>query len=357
MKVKKLFIALGVLLLAILLIVGAYVAYLFIDYSRIEDRQSLDVDQRASTPLYAGEEKTIVSWNIGFGAYSADYSFFMDGGKESRARSRESVEHCLATVTDVLKAQSADFMLVQEVDTDSTRSHHVDERAPLKDAFAQHSSVFAENYHSSYLFYPIPEPHGASNSGILTLSAAPIDSALRRSLPIERGVRKFFDLDRCYSVSRIPMEDGREFCLYNLHLSAYTADGSIATEQLALMLADMAEERAAGNCVIAGGDFNKDVWGDSSAVTGISGEDYSWAQPFPTELLPEGFTLVDSLDREHPVLSCRGTDAPYEKGKSYEVTLDAFIVSDNVRVLDCQVLDTGFAVTDHNPISMRFVLE
>lgn len=354
---KRLLIAALILLGIALLVVAGYLVYLLLDYSRIPDNQKLEVRPGGEGALPAGAERTIVSWNIGFGAYSADYSFFMDGGTESRARSKEAVEHSVRTVIERLKALNADVLFVQEVDEDSTRSYHVNERGMIEDAFAEgYSATFARNYDSSYLFYPILEPHGASRSGILTLSNARISGALRRSLPIEKGLRKFFDLDRCYAVSRVPTDDGRELCLFNLHLSAYTSDGSIATEQLAQMLADMERERAAGNYVIAGGDFNKDVWGNSAQITGISGADYSWAQPFPTELLPEGFRLVETLDSENPVLSCRGTDKPYRKGESYEVTLDGFIVSDNVRALDAGVIDTGFAVTDHNPVFMRFML-
>lgn len=354
---KKMLKLLLALLLAVLLVAAGYVAYVFLDYHRIPDNQPLDVNQRAQGALPVGEELTIASWNVGFGAYSADYSFFMDGGKESRARSAEAARDNVLAAVERLQGMEPDLVLAQEVDTDSTRSYHVNQRALFEDGFPEHSAVFAQNYDSSYLFYPFHEPIGASKSGIVTLANAPITEAVRRSLPIEGGFRKFLDLDRCYDLCRIPLSNGGELALFNLHLSAYTADGSIATEQLRILLAEMKAERDAGRCVIAGGDFNKDVWGDSSAVTGISGEDYSWAQPFPTELLPEGFTLVDSCDREHPVLSCRDTAAPYEKGVTYEVTLDAFIVSDNVEVLDCEVVDTGFATTDHNPIRMEFRLK
>ena len=47
---------------------------------------------------------------------------------------------------------------------------------------------------------------------------------------------KLVDLDRCYSVSRVPLENGRELVLYNFHLSAYTSDGTIAEEQLEMLL-------------------------------------------------------------------------------------------------------------------------
>lgn len=344
--------ALG-LLLALVLVVGGYVAYVMLDYYRVEDNQELLCVQRSDAALEADEELTLITWNLGFGAYNDNYSFFMDGGTESRAFSKEICEANIQTAIEVLQAQDADIMLLQEIDVDGTRSHHVDQLAMLETAFADsHSSVFAQNYDSGYLFYPFSEPIGANRGGILSLARAKIDGAVRISLPIESGFRKFFDLDRCYSVSQIPVSNGKTLALFNLHLSAYTADGTIATEQLRQMLAHMQREYDAGNYVVAGGDFNKDVWGDSTVYTGISGEEHTWAQPFPTELLPQSLTLADSRNGEKPVLSCRDTSVPYEKGMSYEVTLDAFIVSDNIEIVRCEVLDEGFAVSDHNPVKL-----
>ena len=354
---KKTLKVLLAVLLAVLIIAGAYAAYLFIDYSRVEDHQELLVTQRTDAVLTAGAEKTIVSWNVGFGAYSDDFSFFMDGGEHARARSAEECEGNIRSAIETLRELDADLMLIQEVDEQGDRSHDLNQRLMLEDAFAgTHTSVFAQNYDSSYLFYPFHEPIGAARSGILTLADVQVNGAHRRSLPIESGLNKFFDLDRCYSVGRIPVDNGRMLVLYNLHLSAYTSDGSIATEQLRMLLADMQADYAAGNYVIAGGDFNKDLWGDSTLYSGVSGVDASWCQPFPQELLPEGFELVSSLNEENVVLSCRNADAPYEKGVSFEVTLDGFMVSENVEVLGCEVIDAGFEVSDHNPVRMQFRL-
>ena len=98
-------------------------------------------------------------------------------------------------------------------------------------------------------------------------------------LPIEAGVMKLVDLDRCYSVHRIPAADGRELVLYNVHLSAYTSDGTIAVEQLELLRADMQAEYEKGNWCIAGGDFNKDLLGQSEEIFGGSAEGYTWRSP------------------------------------------------------------------------------
>ena len=353
---KKVLIALLIVLALLILVVGGYVAYLFIDFHRIPDNQALTASNAGASSLPAGEELRIISWNIGFGAYSADFSFFMDGGTESRAFSKEACEANVNAAIEKLRAWNPDLMLVQEVDFDSDRSHHVDQIQMLEAAFPQYSAVFAQNYDSSYLFYPPTKPIGASKSGIVTLSSAQIGDAVRRSLPIEGGVNKFFDLDRCYSVSSIPVSDGRTLKLYNVHFSAYSSDGSIAREQLALMAQEMAADRAAGCYVIAGGDFNQDLWGDSGAYSGVTGVDASWCKPFPAELLPEGFTLVNSLDEANLVLSSRNTDTAYVKGTTFEATLDGFIVSDNVQVISCAIIDTAYANTDHNPVDMTFVL-
>ena len=343
--------------LAVVLLAAGYVAYVLIDYHRLGDQaltplHSPDADAAVQT----GRTYTAISFNIGFGAYEPDYGFFMDGGTQSRGWSRERVSGNVARIADFLREQQPDFCLLQEVDIDATRSYHIDQREPLYAALHDHSSVFAQNYDSPYLLYPLTSPHGASRSGLLTFSRADITAAERVELPVESGFMKLLDLDRCYSVSRIPVEGGRELVLYDLHLSAYTSDGTIATEQLELLLADMQAEYEAGNWCVAGGDFNKDLLGDSSLYFGQADKEYSWAQPIPDGVFDGvDVTLVAPLDENGPVPSCRNADGPYHEGQ-YVLTVDGFMVSANVEVESAAVIDTGFAYSDHNPVRMTFTL-
>ena len=73
----------------------------------------------------------------------------------------------------------------------------------------------------------------------------------------------------------------------------------------------------------------------------------------------KGETVILSqapLDENAPVPSCRNADGPYHQGQ-YVLTVDGFLVSDNVTVTSSDVVDLGFAYSDHNPVEMRFVLE
>lgn len=340
-----------ILLIALVVIVGGYVAYVFLAFHRIGD-QTLTPTALEGAPLDAETSHTILSYNIGFGAYEADYGFFMDGGTESWAWSEERLDANLRRIAALIEKENADLTLVQEVDIDSTRSYHFDERAYLP--LEGQASVFAQNYDSPFLFYPLLRPHGASRSGLMTLSRAPIASAERVELPIETGVTKLLDLDRCYSKSRIPLSNGGKLVLYNFHLSAYTSDGAIATEQLKRLLDDMDAEYEKGSYCIAGGDFNKDILGDSSVYFGKADQEYSWAQPIPEGTFDgHAVTLVAPLDEAAPVPTCRNADGPYHKGQ-YVLTIDGFLVSDNVTVESARVIDTGFAYSDHNPVTMTF---
>lgn len=344
----------------LLIVVIAYVVYVFVDYNRIEDNVAVEPQGTAElSSVKTGTEYTALTYNVGFGAYTPDFTFFMDGGKSSWAESKESVIACIDGAAGIIGEHKADFALIQEVDFDSTRSYHVDERAQLIGKFPDHSSALAVNYHSPFLFYPFTQPHGTSNSGLLTLSTVNIDSAIRRSLPISTGFKKFLDLDRCYLITRVPVENGKELVFLNLHTSAYGTDGDLQTQQMTMIFDDMKAEYAKGNYVIAGGDWNHDFTGDSkfklNNATPKDLESLSWCAEFPAELIPEGFSRVtDYKSGLRP--STRNTDVPYIP-ESFVVTLDGFIVSDNVQPDYVDVVDTGFLYSDHNPVELRFKLK
>ncbi len=359
MKKKKKWWLIPIYILAVAIAgAAAYVAYVFLTYSRIEDMQDISPEDHTDTVAKTDTEYTITSYNIGFGAYTDDFTFFMDEGKESRARSEESVINCITQTTETSLSYDPDFALFQEVDTDSDRSFHVDQAKLINEIFSKagsYDNAFAVNYHSAYLMYPPTKPHGASNSGILTESRFEITSALRRSLPIASGFKKILDLDRCYTISRIPVENGKELILINQHLSAYGTDAAQGNAQIEMLFEDMEKEYEKGNYVICGGDFNHDLTGDSKEYFNPgTDKSYSWCEPFPDDIIPKGFRKCTDY-ADGMIASTRYTNIPYSP-ESFTVILDGFIVSDNIDVSYVQNIDKAFKYTDHNPVVMKFTL-
>lgn len=307
---KKVLKTIGVLLGFIVVIVLGYIIYLYASYHRIEDNKSLSVESHTETKqtLTTGKQYSAITYNIGFGAYTPDFSFFMDGGKSSWAKSKKSVLKTVKNAGNLTKSYDPDFALIEEIDLNSTRSYHVNEYSILKKCLKNYDTVFAQNYDSAFLFYPFTQPHGSSKAGLALFSRYPIKDSLRRSLPISTSYNKFFDLDRCYSVSRIPVDNGKYLVIFQLHMSAYGNSDKIRKGQI--------------------------------------------------RMLPEHFSFcMDQLPKKENLWnSSRNADMKYIPGKTYTVTLDGFIISDNVKCDMYKNINTGYSYSDHDPVYVKFEL-
>ena len=160
------------MVVAVALIFGGYVLYLQLNYYRISDNTAVTNEgaSPSTTHIEVDKEYTASTYNIGFGAYTPDYTFFMDEGimadgtrtkgEHGRAVSKDSVEKCtegaLGTIASLNNGTAPDFMLFQEVDRNSDRSYHVNQVQETESKFPQDASYFAQNFHTGFLAYPIP---------------------------------------------------------------------------------------------------------------------------------------------------------------------------------------------------------
>ena len=346
------------IVLIVVLVVGGYFAYVFLSYSRIDDNLALEPGgTAAATAVSTGTTYTIVTQNIGFGAYSQDFTFFMDGGKESWGRSKEEVTDNVNAAATTVASFHPDFVLFQEVDFDSTRSYHIEQSELIAKKFENYAFTKAVNYHSAFLMYPLTKPHGSSNSEIMTLSKYAITGGVRRSLPISTGVSKLLDLDRCYSKSRVAVQGGKELVLYNVHLSAYGNSDEIRTGQMNMLFCDMKAEYEAGNYCVCGGDFNHDFTGTSTQDlnAGAGTTDFGWAQPFPADLLPDCISRCVNYANATLQPTCRNCDVPYKEG-NFTIIVDGFLVTSNVTCERVENHYTSFTYSDHCPVAMQFKL-
>ncbi len=353
----------ALILAIIILVVGGYIVYVCVQYYRIEDNKVITINNNQSNLVSLNQEISISTYNIGFGAYSQDFSFFMDSGETldgkilqgtgSVAKNLQTVLNNTSGAVNVIKELNTDFMFFQEVDVNATRSYYYNQYKYIQDSFKDYSNSISMNFHSAFLMYPIFNPHGKSDAGIVTLSKYNISNAVRRSLPIDESFpNKFFDLDRCFQINYLPIENSdKQLVLINIHMSAYDEGGKIRAKQLEMLNSVLKEESQKDNYVIVGGDFNHDI-ANSVGIFPTNRKQPEWVFQLSNEDLTSGYSWASSLNAP----TCRSSDTGYIQGESYLVVIDGFIVSSNIEVVNVQNIDTQFMFSDHNPARMTFKL-
>ena len=87
----------------------------------------------------------------------------------------------------------------------------------------------------------------------------------------------------------------------------------------------------------------------------------SWAYPFPRKKLPSNFSFcIDQLSdekKDNLWNSARNADMEYKPGVTYTVTLDGFIISDNIECVKYDNINTGYTYSDHDPVYLKFKLK
>lgn len=66
---------------AVILFAIVYVLYVVLQYRRIEDEKTLEIKNPETEKVRTKESYVVGTYNIGFGAYDKDFSFFMNKGR------------------------------------------------------------------------------------------------------------------------------------------------------------------------------------------------------------------------------------------------------------------------------------
>ena len=369
-------------ILVLVLGVGGYCGYILLSYKRIGNT-SLDIDSNANKEvLKVNEAYNMATYNIGFGAYSQDFTFFLDTGYDkdgnetcgyySKARSKEEVYFNVNGAKDTIKGLDLDFALLQEVDIKSTRSYKINQNDIFKEVLSEYDNVFSVNFDTAYLPYPLYDMHGKSLAGLSTFSRYKINDANRYEYTISDSLSKLFDIDRCFSVSKVSVENNKSLYLINSHMSAYDEAGIIRKEQVKELNDFISSCYNNGDYVIVGGDFNHDLltnnpdynYDKNNRPFNNTLKDPLWVASYFNEAkespLVEGFKVVASDN----VATCRNNDNEWNPNKTYKCVVDGFIVSNNIEVVAHKNIETkngnlnldGFAFSDHEPAYLEFKL-
>lgn len=356
--VKKVLKWAGIVVGAAVLAFAGLVAWLTIREYRPAAVEEMPVFPGHSRYLSIGDSLTVLTQNTGYCGLGADADFFMDGGKSVNP-SRDQVQANLSGLSEQLFWDTqADIYFLQEVDVYSSRTQSYDQSTNWQNCFYQAlggcSSTHALNYYCDFVPYPLP-PIGTVQSGVQTLSAAPIRSAQRVALPCPFSWPvSTANLKRCLLVSRVPLDGSdKELVLVNLHLEAYD-DGEGKAAQTKVLADLLTAEYEKGNYVVAGGDFNQTFPG---ALDAFPIQDPSLWTPgvLEADILPEGWRFACDLSTP----TCRLLNHPYDPdpvGNQFYI-IDGFILSPNVRLDRVETIDRQFQYADHNPVLIQVTLE
>ena len=381
--IKKIMLSIMMVLIILVFFIGSYCGYIYFSYERIGDTVLEIKSSKLDTGLKLNYTYSATTYNVGFGAYSQDYTFFLDTGYDidgnetcgyySTARSKDEVLLNINGSVNTIKELDVDFVLLQEVDINSTRSYKVNQNELFINGLVDYDNVFSCNYNTAFLPYPLYDMHGKSCAGISTFSKYKIEEATRIEYTISEGFSKFFDCDRCFSVSKIKVENGKTLYLVNTHMSAYDKDGIIREKQVEELNAFLKQCKDSNDYVIVGGDFNHDL------ITYNPSYDYSltnkpfnnvlkdpdWISPYFGETgktpLIEGFKVVAADNAP----TCRNNDIKWQPDLTYKCVVDGFITSNNIDIKTNYNIVTkngnlgidGFAYSDHQPAYVEFQLK
>ncbi|SMP06130.1 Metal-dependent hydrolase, endonuclease/exonuclease/phosphatase family [Laceyella tengchongensis] len=352
--VKKALWGLALFCSLVLLCFGAFLLYVTLTDYEPEPALPLTVINNASQKLTTGVPFTVTTFNIGYAGLDKDQDFFMDGGTRSRAASKEQTAKNLSKILSFLKREASSFYLLQEVDVDSSRSYHINQQAAMRQHLPDYGLVFAQNYLVSWVPVPVFDPMGSVNGGLVTLSKYQLKQSTRFSLyGKEDWPQQPFDLDRCIMENRIPLENGKELILVNLHLSAFDKGGKVRKQQLAFLKEFMQRHVQAGNYLILGGDWNHLIPGTAPKRFKAKESWPEWMQTIPSDFLPKGFTWV----ADGSVPTSRTLALPFKQGINFQSNIDGFLISSNVEVKRVYGHSLQFEYSDHNPVTAEFVLK
>ena len=319
-----------------------------------ESEEALAVSNQSEAVAAVDQVFRVLTFNLGYASLDQHQDFFFDGGDMSRAASEEQVLANMAGMETVMREADADFMFLQELDRDSTRSFRVDQYRHFQDGFMNYGTVYAPNYQALWVPVPILEPMGAVQAGMATFSKYQMNDAVRYALEgQESWPMILFELDRAMIKSVVPLDNGEELVLINIHLSAYDEGGELRAKQSAHLIREMNRYAEEGAYVVVGGDWNQLLDESLKHDPAFQDEWPDWLVEVSPALSEGGFQW--GVDPTVPTV--RDLNEPYQQGETFETVIDGFLVSANVDIVEVKGYDLEFAHSDHNPVEMRFRLQ
>ncbi len=336
----------------VVILFGVFLLFSIFNEYRPDPIESVEVIGVPSEKMDTTRVFSLITWNIGYGGLGKEMDFFYDGG--TRARPEKSFfRQSISGIGDFLREHdSADFILLQEIDREAKRSYYLDEVNWLETLLPGYCIAFATNYDCRFVPLPVADPMGRVLSGHVTCSRFLPDAVTRHGFDKHvQWPNRLFYLKRCFMTSRFSLADGNQLVVLNIHNSAFDTGGILRKREMETISTFMLAEYQAGNYLIAGGDWNANppVFDPAKIITGdkVKQVEFTDLQTF----FPD---WEFAFDPQRP--TNRNVDNAYQKGTTPVTTIDFFLVSPNIKLLHVQTFQTGFEDSDHQPVYLQIAL-
>ncbi|MEY4615529.1 MAG: hypothetical protein RJB66_489 [Pseudomonadota bacterium] len=238
-----------------------FLSFVWLTTERFADIEPVEIKCTKEAPaLNPNKPLKVLSWNIQFLA-GKNYIFFYDaadGSGKDEAPSREDIKITLNEVTRIIKDESPDVVLLQEVDVDAKRTAHQDQVELLLKTLAPLYPCSADTYYWRAGFAPHPKIMGSIGMKLATFSKYRITSASRHALgefPANFVVRQFRP-KRAILDSSLQTTTGASIRILNTHLEAYSQGSDLMQYQVRKTAELLSSIENASTPWILGGDFN-----------------------------------------------------------------------------------------------------
>ncbi len=306
--------------------------------------------------LPVGKKLTALSWNIQYGA-SRKYKFFYDGGKTVYPE-KEAVLQTLKQISQVIDKIRPDLLILQEVDRSSDRTYRIDQLKELwrKDLYPCWSS--APYHRTRYLPFPSHQHLKRVDMHLVTFSKYPMSMAMRYGLPLlrESFIRQAFNLKRAVMESSIQMEDGREFVVFNTHLSAFSFNDGTLDRQINRIVQILLRADAKKRPWLLAGDFNMLPPGDDPKRLGEDAKYFPPPDKNPIARLFESWSSTLPLEKYKKSPGDYNTYLPFGAKKA-DRWIDYIFHNDQIEIISHRVLTEYNQISDHLPILIEFKIK
>ena len=342
-----------IIIFCILLIFSLFLFYITISDYKPDEVEMLAINNNQVKTIMLNEPISITTYNIGYASLDEEQDFFSDGGKNSRASTKDKVKENLEGIVNIIDVLNPDILLLQEVDINSSRSYKINQKEYFSDKYPNYGYVYGKNYDVPWVPVPVFKPMGKTESGIVTYSKFHTKNSYRYDLPgKEKWPIQLFELDRCFTETRYQVENGKDLVVINLHLSAFDEGGFIRRQQLEYLKNHLNEEYKKNSYILVGGDWNHNL-PDTDPYSYPHEEVWPfWLKNLPDDFHVSGFNWA--IDDAIPTV--RTLEKEYRQGYNFLASIDGFLVSDNIEIFHTYARNTNFKNTDHNPVTVELIL-